>query len=104
MRSADFLAPRGDRCHRQHIVFHRTIAHRIGARSAGGGHAADRGVGAGIDWKKQAGIAQIDVQRLPRDPRLHRTVKIAGINFKHLVHAAHINADAAVGSVDMPFQ
>jgi hypothetical protein len=35
------------------------------------GHAAERGVGAGIDREEQAGVAQVLVELLARDAGLH---------------------------------
>ena len=38
---------------RQHVLAHGAVAHGVGAGGAGAGHAADRGVGAGIDREEQ---------------------------------------------------
>ena len=58
----DHLAIGQHRRQRQHIVAHGAVAHRIGAGGAGRGHAAERGVGAGIDREEQAGVAQVAVE------------------------------------------
>ena len=44
---------------RQHVVAHRAVAHGIGARGARRRHAAEAGIGAGIDREEQAGVAQM---------------------------------------------
>ena len=76
-RRADFLAVRRHRRHGEHIVLHRAVAHGIGAGRPRRGHAADRGIGAGIDREEQAGIAQMDVQRFAGDARLDGAIEIA---------------------------
>ena len=64
---ADQAAVGGDHLQRQHVVAHRPVAHRHGAGGAGRRHPADRGVGAGIDRKEQAGVRQRRVELLAGD-------------------------------------
>ena len=59
------------RSQRQHVLAHRPVAYGVGAGSARAGHAADRGIGARIDRKEQAGRADVFVQLLARDAGLH---------------------------------
>ena len=54
--------------------------------------------------EEQAGIAQILVQLLARDARLHAAVAVLAIDLKHLVHAAEIYGKAALHRADMPFE
>ena len=89
---------------RQHVLAHRAVAHRVGARGARARHAADRGVGAGIDREEQAGGAEIFVELLARDAGLHDDVEVGLVDLQHLVHAAEIERDAAVGRADMAFE
>ena len=88
----------------QHVVAHGAVAYRIRARRARGCHAAQRGVGAGIDRKEHALVAQMFVQRLAGDAGLDHAVQILGVDFQHLVHVAEIDADPAGGRVDLAFQ
>ena len=44
---------------RQHVLAHGAVAHGVGARGARRRHAAEGGVGAGIDREEQALVAQI---------------------------------------------
>ena len=88
----------------QHVLAHRPVAHRIGARGAGRRHAAERGVGAGIDRKEEAGVAQIFVQLLVRDPGFDGGVEIGGADPQDLVHLRQVDADAAVDGGDLTFE
>ena len=56
-RRLDDAPVRHDDGERQHIVLHRSVAHRVGAGRARRAHAADGGVGAGVDREEQAGVA-----------------------------------------------
>ena len=66
-RGVDHLAVREDRFEREHVVLHGAVAHGIGAGATRRRHAAERSVGAGIDRKEQALIAQMLVELLARD-------------------------------------
>ena len=44
------------------------------------------------------------VERLARNPGLHHRIEILGMHCQHLVHARHIQRDAAVDRQDMAFQ
>ena len=89
---------------RQHVVLHGAVAHRIGARGARRRHAAERGVGAGIDRKKQAAVAQMLVERLARHAGLDDAIEVLGVHREHAVHVAEVEADAAAWRVDLAFQ
>ena len=84
---ADDLAVGHHRGQRDDVVAHRAVSDGIGARGPRRRHAAEAGIGAGIDREKQPGIAQMGVQRLPRDARLDLAVEILGVDGEHLVHA-----------------
>ena len=94
----------GNRLQCQHIVLHRPVAHRIGARRARRGHAAEAGIGAGIDREEQAGVAQVGVQVLARHARLDAAVEVAGIHLEDAVHAHQVDGDAARRRVDLALQ
>ena len=101
---ADDLAAGGHHGEGKHVLAHGAVAHGVGAGSAGCRHAADRGIGAGIDREKQALVAQMGVELLARDAGLHPAVKILGIHRKDLVHVREIDADAAHDRADMAFE
>ena len=61
---------------RQHVLAHRAVAHRVGARGARRRHAAERRVGAGIDREEQARVLDVLVQLLARDAGLHHRVEV----------------------------
>ena len=100
----DDLAVAAHHFQRQHVVAHGAVAHRIGAGGAGRRHAAERGVGAGIDREEQALVAQMLVERLAGDAGLDHAVEVLGMDREHPVHVAQIDADAAGGRIDLPLQ
>ncbi len=100
----DDLAVAAHHFERQHVVAHGAVAHRIGAGGAGRGHAAERGIGAGVDREEHALVAQMLVERLAGDAGLDHAVQIVGMDCQHLVHVAQIDADAAGRRVDLPLQ
>ena len=109
----DFLRPRagahersvrGDDAERQDELLHRAVAHRVGARGAGRGHAAERGVGARIDREEQAAVAQMLVELLAGDAGLDDAVEILGVDRDNRVHARAVEREAAMRRVDMAFQ
>ena len=100
----DDLAVAAHDFERQHVVAHGAVTHRIGAGGPGRGHAAQRGIGAGIDREEHALVAQMLVQRLAGDAGLDHAVEVIGVDFQHLVHVAQIDADAAGRRVDLSLQ
>ena len=88
----------------QHVVAHGAVAHRIGAGGAGRRHAAQAGVGAGVDREEQAGVAQMLVQLLARHPGLDRAVEVLGRDPGHPVHLRQVDGDAAAQRRDAAFQ
>ena len=70
----DHLPVGRDHGQAEHVLAHRAVADGVGARRARGGHAAERGVGAGVDGEEQPGVAHRGVQRLARDAGLHAAV------------------------------
>ena len=94
----------GHDAERQHVVLHRAVAHRVGAGGARRRHAADRGVGAGIDGKEQAGVAQMVVERLAGHAGLDDAVEVLGVDGEHAVHPRAVDRDAAVQRVDVAFE
>ena len=103
-RGGEHLAIAEHRFERQHVVLHGAVAHRIGAGGPGRRHAADRGVGAGIDREEHALVAQILVELLAGDARLDHAVEVFRMDRQHPVHVAQIDADAAIGGVDLALQ
>ena len=100
----DDLAVAAHHLERQNVVAHGAVAHRIGAGGPGRGHAAERGVGAGIDREKHALVTQMLVQRLAGDAGLDHAVEVVGVDLQHPVHVAQVDADAAGRRVDLPLQ
>ena len=100
----DDLAVAAHHLERQHVVAHGAVAHRIGAGRPGRRHAAQRGIGAGIDRKEHALVAQMLVERLAGDAGLDHAVEVLGMDLQHLVHVAQVDADAAGRRVDLPLQ
>ena len=72
----------------QHVLPHGAVANRIGARGAGRRHAAERGIGAGIDRKKQPLIAQMGIERATGDAGFDPAIEIFAIDLENAVHAA----------------
>ena len=72
----------------EHVLAHRAVAHGVGAAGAGRGHAAERGVGAGVDREEEAGVAQVGVQLLAGDAGLDAAVEVLGVDLEDAVHAA----------------
>ncbi len=89
---------------RQHVFAHGAVTHGVGARGAGGGHATESGVGAGVDGEEQAGVAQFVVQLQPRDPGLHGDEHVGGGHVEDAVHAGEIEADAALHREQLAFE
>ncbi len=103
-RGVDDLAVAAHHLQRHDVVAHGAVAHRIGARRARRRHAADRGIGAGIDRKEQPLVAQLLVQQLAGDAGLDDAVEIFGMHGEQPVHVARVDADAAGGRVHLALQ
>ena len=88
----------------QHILAHRPVAHRVRSRCTGRGHPAERCVGARVDGEEQAGVAQVLVELLSPHPRLDPAVEVLGVHLDDFVHSRHVDGDAAVQGLDMPFE
>jgi hypothetical protein len=54
--------------------------------------------------EEQAGVAQMFVERLARDPRLHHAVEVLGVHRDHPVHVAEVDRDAAERRVDVALE
>jgi hypothetical protein len=80
------------------------VPYRGGAGGPRRGHAAERGVGAGIDREKHALVAQMLVQRLAGDAGLDHAIQIFGVDFQHVVHVAEVDANTAGRRIDLPLQ
>ncbi len=87
-----------------HLIAHRAVAHRRCPAGPRCGHTTERGIGAGIDGKHQAGGAEFGVQRLARAARLDAHQHVVGHNFQHRVHVAEVDRNAAARGRGMAFQ
>jgi len=101
---ADRPAPGQDDAHALHVVRHGAVAHGVGSGCAGGGHAAESGVGTGIDGEEQTGVAQVRVELSARHAGLHAAVEILHVDFQDLVHVRGVDADAAFRRGDVSLQ
>ena len=102
--SANHLALRGHDRQAEHVLAHRSVAHGIRAAGAGGAHAADAGVSTRVDWKKQPGVANLVVELHARHAGLHRDRQVFGLDRDDCVHAAQVQADAALHRQQVAFQ
>ena len=80
----------------QHVVLHRAVAHGVGARGTGGGHAAQGRVRTRIDREEQPRAFQGRVQLHPGHAGLHHRIAILGMDGENLVHAGHVQGNAAL--------
>ena len=101
---ADDLAAGSDDLEREHVLAHGAVAHRVRARRARGAHAADGGVGARVDREEQALAPDRLVDGLARHAGLHRHREVLGVDREHVVHAAHVDADAALHREQVAFE
>jgi hypothetical protein len=93
---AHHLALGGDDRQAEHVLAHRPVADRVGARGAGRGHAPERGVGARVDREEEPGVLDLGVQLLARDARLHGAQQVLGRDRQHPVHARDVDREAAL--------
>jgi hypothetical protein len=89
--------------HGHDVLAHRAVAHGVGAGGARGGHAAERGIGAGVDGEEQAGALEGFVELLARDAGLDGGVEVFGVDGGDLVQAGNIEADAAAHGQQVAF-
>ncbi len=83
---------------------HRAVADRGGARCTRRRHAAERGVGARIEVEDQSRRAEVLLELLASDAGLDGRVEIVGADAQDVVHPRHVDRDAAVDRVDVPFE
>ena len=102
MSGADDLPVRHHRLKAEDVVLHGAIAHRIGARGPRCRHPAQRGIGAGVDGKEQALIAQMGVQVLARHTGLHDAIQIARMDRQNLVHLVRSTEIPPAGAFTCP--
>ncbi len=88
----------------QHVLPHRSVSHRGRAGRTGGGHSANRRVGAGIDREHQAGVLQVVVELEPGEAGFDRDVEIVGAEPEDAGHPRQVDRDAAVNRVDVPLE
>ena len=84
------------RAQAEHVLAHRAVAGRAGARGGGGRHAAERGVGAGVDGEEQPVLPEPLLERQPVHARLHAAVEVLGVDLEHAVHAGEVEREPAV--------
>ncbi len=80
----------------EHVLAHRAVARRAGARGGGGRHPAERRVRAGVDREEQAVLAEQLLQREPVHARLDAAVEVLRVDLEHAVHAGEVERDPAV--------
>ncbi len=88
----------------EHVVAHRAVTHGVGARGAGRGHAAEGGLGAGIDREEQAGVAEMLVEHLAGDARLDDAVEVLRVDGEHPVHAGEVDRHPAARGIDVALE
>ena len=101
---ADDGAVGGDDGEAEDVVAHGAVAHGVGAGGAGRGHAADRGVGAGVDREEQAGVAEVGVERLAGDAGLDAGVEVGGVDLEDAVEPRQVDGDAALDGGDVALE
>ena len=101
---ADHLALRRDDGEAEHVLAHRAVAHGIRATGAGGRHAAQARVGAGVDGEEEAAVADLVVELGARHARLHRDREVVGRERHDLLHARQVDAHTALHRQQMPFE
>ena len=87
-----------------HILAHRAVANRVGAGGARRRHAAEAGIGPGIDREEQALVAQMAVQLHAGDAGLDRAIQVLRIDRQDRVHPAEVERNAAVRRVHLALQ
>ena len=80
----------------EHVLAHRPVARRAGARGGGGGHAAERRVGAGVDREEEAVLPEPLLEREPVHAGLDAAVEVLGVDLEHPVHPGEVERHAAV--------
>ena len=88
----------------EHVLAHRAVAHGVGAAGARGRHAAQAGIGAGVDGEEQPRVLDLAVELLARHAGLHRDRQVLGVQAHDLRHGRHVDADAALHRQQMAFQ
>ena len=78
-----------------HVLAHCAVSNRRRTRRAGGRHAAERSVGAGIDEEGQTGVLQVPAELPMGDAGLHGGIEILDADAQDLVHPAQIDRHAA---------
>ena len=101
---AQDLAIGADDDEREHVLAHRAVANGRRARRAGGDHAAERRVSAGVDREEDALGAQRLVELAARDARFHADVEVVDGQAKDAVHLAHVDADPPVQRLDVALE
>jgi len=81
--------------HAQDVFADRAVTHGCRAGGSCGGHAAERGIGAGIDREHQAMLFEFAVELHARDASFDAAVEVVGVDFQDAVHARHVERDAA---------
>ena len=101
---ANHAAAGGHHLQRQHVFTHSAVAHGVGPAGARGTHTAQCGVGAWINREEQSGAFDGFIELLAGHAGLNRHRQVFGIDLQHLVHAAHVQADAALHRQQVPFK
>ena len=89
---------------REDVFPDRPVTHRGGAGGAGRGHAAERGIGAGIDREEQPRRPQFAVEVFAGEPGLDDRLHVALADLEHPVHPGEIERDAAPDRAGMALE
>ena len=88
----------------QNVFAHGAITDSRCAGGAGGGHAADGGVGAGIDEEGEAGVFKRLLQGEAADAGFDGGVQVVRADAEDAVHLPHVDGDAAAKGVHVALE
>lgn len=85
------------------ILAHRAVADGIGARRAGGRHAAEGGVRARVDGEEEPGVLDRRIELLAGHAGLDGRGQIVLVHRQDPVHPGQVDGDTALDRHDVPF-
>ncbi len=89
--------------HAEDVVAHRSVTHGVGSRGTRCRHAAERGIGTGVDREEQAAPLERGVELQAGNPGLDRRVEIVGVHGDDPVHPGETDGQAAVNRQNLSF-
>ena len=99
---ADHRAVREHGLEREQVGAHLPVAHRRRSRRVRRRHAAERGVGAGVDREEEAVLARGSLEREPRDAGRDRRRQIARRDLERAGQPREVEADSAGTGITWP--